>query len=83
MLGQLFVRNKGSPKAAAPEADDVRSLRAQTRARSGEVCDCHMSTAVGWPLDSEFDGLVLERSKSFVFPSMPFIVQNQAEGPLA
>ena len=57
--------SKGSPRVAAPKPGGARSVRAQSRVGNGEVRGHRVSAAQEWPRDSDFAGVVPERSKSF------------------
>ena len=63
---RLLVQSKGSPSAAAPKPGGARRARAQSGVGSGEVGDDLASTALQWPRDFDFAGVVPDRSNSFV-----------------
>ena len=63
----LLVQSKGSPRAASPKPGGARRARAQSGVGSGEVRADLASTALQWPRDFDFAGVVPDRSKSFVF----------------
>ena len=63
----LLVQSKGSPRTAAPKPGGARRVRAQSGVGSGEVRGDLASTALQWPRDFDFAGVVPDRSKSFVF----------------
>ena len=63
----LLVQSEGSPRAAALKPGGARRARAQAVVGSGEVRDDLAPTALQWPRDFDFAGVVPDRSKSFVF----------------
>ena len=56
----LLVWSKASSRAAASEQNGARCVRTQPRVANGEARDDLVSTALEWPQDFEFTGLVPE-----------------------